>query len=275
MRSLLTACMVLSIASAASAQFNDGRNPMAYAGRSMTIDERTLRLDLGPRDYALLGSGSVNTYWGLSPRGFVFHDEAGPEPEFGFGLGAAYGIVDSLEVGATLVPVVASGGARFGDAEAYLRWRFLDVRVFEMGVQAGLQAPFRSKVFATAVGLPMAVFASNIFKLDFGIEFEWEFPDGGEDFHIDFPFAFVFSPHPNFFVGPRAGLYVWDFNEDDADISFSAGGFIGGTIPLRNRPFVDLTFSFLFPHFLTTWHDENFWVEQWILQFGANFFIPV
>jgi hypothetical protein len=275
----LLACIVVAGASTASAQFDDGRNPIAYAGRSMTLDEQTLRIDLGPRDYAMLGTGTVNTYWGLSPRGFVFTDRRGPswgpDPGFGFGLGAAYGIVDSLEVGATLIPIIADGGARFGDAEAYIRWRFLDVRVFEMGIQAGLQAPFRSNDFATAFGIPMALFASQIFRLDFGVEFEWEFPPGGDDFHIDIPFAFVFSPHRIFFIGPRAGLWVWDFSGDDADISFMAGGFLGFTVPFRQRPFVDITFSFLWPHFLTTYRDHNFWLDQWILQFGANFHISL
>ncbi len=115
-----------------------GQATPRYADRSMTLNKGTLRIDGGPSDFGLLDSGRINSGRGLR----IGKPGKGADTAVSLGLGAAYGIIDGLEVGALVLPLhfAPSGVDAYGNPEAYVRYRFMTGNV-EVGVQAGAQFP--------------------------------------------------------------------------------------------------------------------------------------
>lgn len=187
-----------------------------YTQRSIVLPKMTLRLDAGQTEQGVNNSGlmlspTADNWLGLGITGFENSDADG-----GFGVGAAYGITDDLEVGALVLPVGYRGG--FGDMDAYIRYMFLDTGKFQMGVQGTLNIPTDS-AFGFAAALPMNFLVSRGVRLELAVEAESYVGDDrpfratADDFGfiLDVPFAASFAIKEDGFVGPRVNVSIVDF----------------------------------------------------------------
>ncbi|MCB9707710.1 MAG: hypothetical protein H6714_02815 [Myxococcales bacterium] len=225
-----------------------GQSKVRYASRSMILDRGTLRVDLGPQDFAMLNSGLINNGRGLR----IF--DAGDDVGLYHGAGASVGILDNLEAGALLFPLLFAPEFEFGAIEGYARYRLLRKARVEVGVQAGLQlgtgnygygagrlaggvagSIIRGAEvdFATSGGIVVLLRPSPMVRIDTGAELElyvWDrFPLSrhGSELHanLDLPFAVNVNVTENLFFGGKFGML---FPTQDLDY-FSIGlGIQGG-----------------------------------------------
>ena len=158
---LLSAFTLTLTASAASAQTDSDTYPARFTQRPITLPAMTLKADL------------------------AFHAVHQPDPIdslFALNLGAAFGIIDDLEVGISgdrqgltnlpgngLVPLLVSPDFEFRDIYLYGRYRFVNTESFEMGVELGLNIPTNTD-FGIFVAVPFRARFSEAFSLDGGLE---------------------------------------------------------------------------------------------------------
>jgi hypothetical protein len=128
---LCLAVGLLAVSSAAEAASSGGR----HSTRPLTLGQQTLRLDLAPPDLALLDYGEIN-----EGRGVAFTRAGNNQTYFGLGAGLSYGVIDDVELGALLLPLLVHPEVRYGDAEAFGRFRLVSGG-FELALQAGAQPP--------------------------------------------------------------------------------------------------------------------------------------
>ncbi|MCA9577710.1 MAG: hypothetical protein H6726_04430 [Sandaracinaceae bacterium] len=252
--SLLAAAALLTVLHAAPSAAHAQRNGMArtYAGRGMTLNPHTLRIDLGPYEHGINDSGTI-----LGPLGSGYGlrvqvdtdlpDDRDTHVQFGSGFG--YGILRTLEVGVLAFPV-RSGGDRFGHVTPYLRWAFVSTAAFEMGLQATLAIPTgRDENLGTAFGLPINIRIDDKVRIETGVELEIFFDTGRDDgtgddayLHLDIPLAFGINVGRNGFFGPRASFTIVDLD----DLVVAVGGFGGATIRGRRGHGAEFTGAFSF-----------------------------
>lgn len=241
----LAALALLLGAPAALAQHN--REANQYSARHTTLRRATLRLDLGPYEHGLNDSGILLGPYDESAYGLRFtHYPNDTHAQLGIGL--AYGIVDSVEIGVLAVPLNFAQGQVYGDLAGYVRWAFVDERVVQIGLQGLVQAPTWSHV-GFGVGLPMNFNAGRIVRIETGVELEVVFDDVDRDgdgtneqrLALDVPIALAVNIRPRGFLGAKADL-LWDQIAGDAD-TFRAGvGAFGGySILSRKVPYIDFT----------------------------------
>ena len=261
----------------ADAQRYRRRSVAVYSQRGITMPKHTLRIDVGPVDRALLDSGALTGMSGLRVRHREDDNPATEDTFIDLNAGLAFSVLDSLELGLQMIPVVLAPEADYGELELYVRWRFFASRVFQIGIQSAIQFPTRDD-FGLSFGLPFQL-AGGIVRFDAGIEVELIFNDearggDGETYvHLDAPAALSFNIAPPFYLGFRTGILLTD---DDAgydifpgdDLLVPLGGFLGYTLPGRG-PAVDLTAGF-------DWYfggpDP---LKLWQLTFGVVGYIPL
>jgi hypothetical protein len=225
--------VLLSVSSAAAGASSGGR----YSTRPITLGQQTLRLDLAPPDFALLDSGEIN-----EGRGLAFTRAGNGQTYFGIGAGLSYGVTDDVELGALLLPLLLHPQVRYGDAEAYGRFRLVSGR-FELALQAGAQVPTNT-YGGVAFGVPMLARVGRSARIDFGPELEVMLPRarGGTYANLDVPFAVHWDLGQGGFFGLRSGVFLPQMHGNDTTVKF---GLEGGPILADGN--VDLVFWLLFP----------------------------
>jgi hypothetical protein len=225
---------LLAISSAAKAASSGGR----YSTRPLTLGQQTLRLDLAPPDFALLDSGEIN-----EGRGVAF-TAGNVQTSFGFGAGLSYGVTDDVELGALLLPLLLYPDVRYGDAEAFGRFRLVRGG-FELALQASAQLPTHT-YGGLAFGIPMLVRAGTNARIDTGPELELLLPRvrGSIDAYtnLDVPLAVHWDLGEGGFIGLRTGVFVPRLTGRDTIIKL---GLQGGPILADGN--LDLVFWLLFP----------------------------
>lgn len=197
-----------------------GRYPLKFAARPLTLSKMTLRAEAD----------------------FLF-------PKFGdFGValavGAAFGITDDLEVGATLIPLTLSPSAGFGDIPLYGRFRFLKGN-FELGAQLGINIP-TSTDFGLTPGL-VGVYHANNFRLDVGLLFPLRFSDPlGKALNV--PITASLNFNDNLWAQVRTGINLP--NLDALVIPLGVGVFYA--IGKGDVPMLDVGATFDFPTYIQT-----------------------
>ncbi len=244
-----------TIVSTAQAQLADTGG---YVDRPLTLPRGQLRVDTAPSDYGYMDFGRLN-----EGRGMRLLVRPGPET-FYFGAGAALGVADDLEVGALLLPILMAPSGNFGNLETYIRYQFLH-EAFQLGVQGTLQIPTDGE-FGTGIGLPAIWSITEGIRMDTGVEFE--FLTGPVRFNLDIPLALAFTVVDSFFLGPRTGVHIDDFN----GAAFPLGIFMGGTIAEK----VDITGSMNWPWLVyASPYYETFNPDVIEFTVGATLFIDV
>jgi hypothetical protein len=244
---LLVVGLVLGATSIASAQLRSVKT--RWAERSLTMPNQTLRLDLAPPDHALLDSGVLGEGYGFRFSGWDDDGDGDPDDVVVIsGVGLAYGVSSSVELGAKVLPVRFHPDPDYLDLEVYGRWAFVRTRAADLGLQLTLQLPTdRPRMGGFGVGMPVRIRMGEVGRLDLGIELEtlfWDIDGDDElevDFNLDLPVALAFSITERFYVGGSFGLLFVDFDS----VALRGGGHVGYTVG-RRSPLVDFTGAFRF-----------------------------
>ncbi len=223
-----------------AAPASGGRYAIKYAARPLTLSKMTLRAEA---DF-------------LFPR----------LVDFGVGLrvGAAFGITDDLEVGATILPLALSPNAGYGDIPVYGRFRFLKGN-FEVGAQLALNIP-TSTDFGLTPGL-VAVLHSNNFRLDVGLNFDVRFSDPDAITSLLIPITASLNFSDNFWAQIRTGINVPNF--DGLVVPLGIGGFY--TIAKGDVPMLDVGATFDFPSYIQTIGGDALVLDYFVIGLAARF----
>jgi hypothetical protein len=252
---VLLGCSLLTTPTFAAEMLQQG----GYAERPLSLTKGTLRIDLAPPDFGYMDFGELND--GRSTVSVGGYPGGGPSVYTGAGV--SLGVVDNLEVGALLFPIPIHPDFDFGNMEAYVRYQITH-GTFQLGAQAAVQIPTAGR-FGAGLGLPMRVAASDVVRLDTGLEFEFMVDPG--QVHLDIPLAIAFDIDDVFFIGPRTGARFPAFR----DFQMPLGMFLGGQI----ADVVELSSSFTFYNFINTYTDRTVDVRYWDLMFGVAVFLDV
>jgi hypothetical protein len=284
MRRSLFACSLmlgLTLASAEALAQDEagGGHPVRYVDRPLTLPERTLRID-----------GHFPTMkLGYLPGNDVF---------FGFFAGAAYGIIDDLEVAATVIPLTFTPDkVRFQDPVLGATYRFFHNDVIEIGVGGRFQIPVDDgRYFLFNPRLPIVIHAGDIVRIDTGVNLSVGAPIGGGDaivglfgpgkwaplpFMIDpgLPGKFSFQVIDQLYIAANTGFSVVSAfpgaRGGDATVVVPIGWEVGGTIPKDDEPMVDIRGGFEFPYFLSSAIDDNPVSQIWVFHVGGSFYLPL
>lgn len=209
--------------------------PAAMASPPLLLDPGQLRIDAAPSDFGYMDHGRIN-----DGRGLRLFKRGDDDVGLAVGVGAAYGVVDTFELGGLVVPLQLSPDVDLGGLEVYGRFSLVRGEV-DVAAQITLQLPTDDD-FAMGLGAPMVFSLSRSVRLHSGAELEIVFdPDS---ISLDVPAALYFDVTPAFFLGPRSGLYFDDFDE----LIINLGAQVGGDISRR----LTLSGSFNWPRFLDT-----------------------
>lgn len=230
-----------------------------YAGRSLTLDRGTVRIDAGPPDFGYFHPGGP--HWINETRGLRVRIDTDADQEWVWlGIGAAYGITRELEVGANF-PVRISPDGDIDDIEAYGRYRFVE-GTFELGGQLTVQLPTETE-FGLGVGLPMLVHATRDFRIDTGFEFEILFWEPDTVVNLDAPLALTWNLGRRGLLGMRTGLFLPNLDE-----LYVPAGVHGGGVLADGH--LDLVGWFLWPGFFRTDYDDSIDLKRFELGLGIN-----
>ena len=251
----VTVFLVVVASAPASAFAADMLERGGYAERPLALTKGTLRVDIAPPDYAYMDFGELN-----DGRAALEIDGYPGGTSVYAGVGAALGVVDDFEVGALLFPLPMHPDFDFGNMEAYARYQITHGS-FQLGAQATVQIPTAGR-FGVGLGLPMRWAASDVVRLDTGVELEIMADPGRV--HLDIPLAIAFDIDDGFFIGPRTGGRFIEMR----DFQMPVGMFLGGEI----ADTVDLSGAFTFWNFVNTQTDRAIDLRVWEVLFGVTVF---
>lgn len=193
-----------------------------------------------------------------------------PDPFFGIVFGAGFGIVDDVEVGASIVPISFSPVTRFGRPPdltglpwLYGRFRFL-TEPFELGAEARIYLPVPegdrpdatiNADFATDLAVLARFHLSDIVRLDAQIFLRFALLTNPEEaaLGLGFPIELAVSPVDFVFAGVGIAPLIDRFEAFILPMNL----FVGGTIAIDGRPIVDITGRFGLPLFLVARETEG------------------
>ncbi len=270
-----------------------GGQSVAYSTRRLTLPKGTLRVDFAPADRAMLNNGLglgggapvcvtlpiVGTICGgggggASSTGISLTD--GADMGISAYIGAGFGVIENLEVGAILLPLnlAPSGVDTFGDISLYGRYQFVDGDTQVAG-QLTLQVPTATD-FGIGLGLPVKFGIGENAALNTGLRLSMVFADPDMIMGLNIPVELAFNVSPNLYFGGFTG-----FNADLQPTTFESlhiplGVFGGYTLDLGNKMLLDVTAQFGFPNFLSITKakgDDAIVTDGWQIVFGATFHI--
>lgn len=227
-----------------------------YLERAFVLPEGTLRIDAAPSDYGYMDFGALNNL-----RGLRVWAQPGPEVVY-MGLGAGLGIAKNWEVGLLALPVFMAPSGDFGNLDVYGRYQFFDGD-FQLGAQLAMLIPTNEQ-FGVGIGLPALFPVGDSARIDSGIEIEML--TGPTRFSLNVPLAVAFGVGDQFFIGPRTGFRVDEFE----DLVLPLGVFLGTTA----GKVVDLSGAITFRRFLSTAPFDDAVNVDWVeVTFGATMFL--
>lgn len=196
----------------------------------------------------------------------VYHHDSPPEllTMTHLQVGAAIGLGDVVEVEVLPMWLAFSWGVGYA-ASLGVTGRYLDDDVVELGARARALASDEGAV--VNVGLPVRLHAGRAVRVDTGVHLNVDgFTDsiglmtlGSGDLLLQpgVPVEVVVSPAEVVFVGARTGFGIVDL-ERAADTTFVPVGLsVGGTIPVDDRPLLDVSAGVSLPAFLLPGRDED------------------
>lgn len=235
--------LALAFAAAAFAPEASAQNAQAYplrvTQRPLTIPQRTVRIDAGfhanryEACFTVLGSrscsGATTTH---------------------LNLGGAFGILDDLEVGATLIPLRLTDDFAFTNPSLYGRYRFMRTDQMQLAADLSLTIPVQSgSSFGMSVGVPAWFYLNEGFQIQTGLYYQATFSDPVSH-GLWVPAVFNINVMDNLHVGIRTGLSLPFQNTGDT-LSLPLGVEVGYALAgANNRPLVDIVPYFNFPQFL-------------------------
>jgi hypothetical protein len=251
----------------ATRRAGEEKQPVALAGRPLTLPEMTLSPEAGGLFVRLPPVGSQAISFGAA------------------GVGVSFGISDDFEVNATPVRLLFGGGSvRYDYPSIGLSGRYSDGDV-EVGTRFKFFIPTQVAVFATAAGIPVAIHAAGEVRIDTGINVTGVFGEGGGlaglfgpgrqivDLDAGVPLEVTVSPIEPFSFGLRTGFGIATF-EEPKTIFLPLGFMLAGSIPGDDGPIGDLIARFDFPTFLLPASDgEKIFPDAFVVGGVARFYL--
>jgi hypothetical protein len=196
-----------------------------YVYRPLVLPEGVLRIDAGPR--RPFGPGQV---WSTGQLQFHINREF---QDFAFLVpGAAYGIMDRLEVG-VVWPIEISPDVDLLDLNVYGKYE-LQLGQVDIAAFGEIRIPIQNDFELTA-GVPIYIHLSDTLRLDTGGFMRVVF---GDDVTVILtaPLALAVQATRDVFLGPELAIEVYDFDE----VNVPLGIFGGYTIRDGGRTLGDL-----------------------------------
>lgn len=190
-----------------------------YISRPLVLPEGVLRLDGGPR--------RPYSYGQVMPAGQLqfLINRNGEDAAF-LVPGAAYGVIDRLELGAVW-PLQISPDLNLSDLSAYGKYS-LQRGTVEVAGYAELRIPIESDL-EIAGGVPVYVHLSSEMRLETGGFVRITFADEAIA-TVYVPLSVPIQVSPEVFVGPEVGIEIRNFEDAALPIGVIAGYTLGGGI---------------------------------------------
>lgn len=208
----LAGVLGLIAAFAGSAHAQTGDVGPTYVYRPLVLPEGVLRIDAGPR--RPYGPGQV---WETGQLQFQINREF---QDFAFLVpGAAYGLMDKLEVGAVW-PLMISPDLDLLDLSLYGKYELALGEVDVAGF-GEVRIPIEGD-FELGVGVPVYIHLSDTLRLDTGGFMRIVF---GDDVTIllDAPLALAVQINRDVFLGPELAIEIYDFDEVNVPLGIFGG----------------------------------------------------
>ncbi|MEP7125987.1 MAG: hypothetical protein ABJE95_33955 [Byssovorax sp.] len=233
------------VAGAGSARAEEGgkggeKMPLPFAQRPLTLPKMTLAPEVGLEvSHVSIGAFSLGNAVGME-------------------IGAHFGILDDLEVGAVVLPLEFSPDFAYGNPRIEATFRFLKGTV-EIG--ARLRTTFGLHKGSTGVilepGLPILIHVGEAARIDTGVFLPMAFSTSPGDLPtsssttigLNIPFQFIYDVIPELHLGANTGLGIYDFGEAGNTIYIPLGFVAGYAIGNEKGPLVDIDPYFRFPYF--------------------------
>jgi hypothetical protein len=266
-----------SVRAQSNAPAEIARQPVAFVERPLTLPRLTLSPELDA------------TWQRMGPD--LSLDMTNPSQALSFALGASFGILDSLQVSAVLVPLTVYPNASYGSAQLGAMFRLIGGArsIFElalaaslgMAVPAGTPAPTILPAAPSAsaalgfppagggsdwvigLGVPVRLHFIGRLRIDSGVYFPFDIQTNNF-WNVSFtvPISLYLQLVDWLFLGVETGVTLRSLRQDVAFNTYLPLAFdVGFTIPGRRGPAGDVLLSFTFPQFLqpggTTVVDTN------------------
>ncbi len=201
--------------------------PAAYVARPMTLPEHVLAPALG-----------------------VHMSHSYLAPDIGFGLdlvNASFGILDSLELSAALLPLEIQPEADYGTSWVGLTFRYLDA-VVELGTSLRLghfRGPDERHFFIEPSLIDALFHLGGWGRIDAGFRFHFV-TRSPVTIGMRLPVRMALQPVEVVYLGVATGMGIYDFDIAKDTLFIPLGAFVGFTVPSDERPLVDVETSFGF-----------------------------
>jgi len=240
-----------------------GQDEVAYSQRGITLPAGTLRADA---TFSLLHF-SIDTGFGTVSDTATF-----------LSLGAAYGIMDNLEVGVSgyrqgawstgagtgLLPFQLTKDFNFGWITPYARYRGLHSEMLQTAGELTVLLPTaKNSDFGLMVGGTFRLMLAQMIGLDTGLYSEVTFASSIVT-DLIVPVGVIVNVTPALFLLARMNFIYVDFEDRVLSLDFGAGYTMEGA----DGPMLDIMATFGFPYFLTNGQTVT---ELWQVNLTAAF----
>jgi hypothetical protein len=234
---------------------SDGSQPLAYSARPLTLP----KLTLAPEADGLLDQLSTQTASivdPLNPKSQSLH--------FTGALGASFGVFESIEVGAVVLPLQVLPTVVYGDPSAHVTFRFLKggfelagyfnatfITHNAMDPEVLLPVYNESAGVVLEPGLLARVHGGRHFKLDIGALLPIQLGYKVNDLGLSIPVELAVNPIDWFHLGASTGFGIVDLQHDPSlSGAYVPLGLLAGLAFGHDRPAVDVDAVFRWPRFL-------------------------
>jgi hypothetical protein len=243
---------VTGVARADEGESPNGSQPLAYCARPLTLPTFTLAPELD----GVLDKLSTKTAAMIYTQNPQTLNVTGA-------LGASFGIFESIEVGAVVLPLQVLPTVVYGDPSVHVTLRFLKGS-FELGgyfnttfiTHNAMDPLVLLPVFNENAGVLLQpgllarVHGGGKFKLDVGALLPIQLGSGVHDLGLSVPVEVAFNIIDWFHLGASTGFGIVDFKDPSLSSSYIPLGFLAGFAFGRERPAVDLGLLFRWPQFV-------------------------
>lgn len=227
-----------------------GRYPIAYAKRGMTLSKMTLVPDL---------------HFNINQQKTGLTSQTG----FGLELGAAFGIMDDLEVRAVVLPLTLSPAAGYGNLTLEGTYRFL--KDPELGIRFTAFLPTATGAkFAFRAGVPLDLHLNPQLRIESGVFFAPIFLDTLA-WGLEIPIAISYNINDPFYLQ----LELLPGIKSVGTTYFAMGYTIkaGYTIAKGAEPMLDIDAFFKVNDFIQTAGGDAVGFNNFVIGFGAKFYL--
>jgi hypothetical protein len=244
------------------------RQPVAVAERRLTLPRLTLAPELSVDVSRLSGEGIGEG-----------------EIEVGAAVGARFGILDDLEIGATVAPIVVTPEFAYGSPRLWSTYRFLEGEVevgasFSIGIityAAPLSLPplpFQETGVLLQPGMPVRIHIGETARLDVGVYVPIELGGLGAlgmKIPVEFVYDFVKAVH----VAVSTGFVISNLNDAVSHMVVPAGLSTGFALAGKKGPVLDIDPFFRFPLLFTPGLEpgHQLHVDAFVAGLEASYFL--